>query len=803
MAGNTHSETARIPDDARGWDAAQVDARLQVLPWANGYRCVENYEIHAYVKAGGMGSVFRAHHRALRRDYALKFPKLSTPDARARFEREARAGARSSCDHLIHVVHLGHVGTLDFLVMEWVEGGSLKDLVEELPEGEFLPLEEVLRILRGVARALQVLHADGVYHRDVKPANVMYSTKGVVKLADYGLISSDDSQDLTVVGEWAGSPQYAAPEQKRGLLFAKAPADVYSLGATAFYLLVGKPPQESSPSTVPDVRPALAGVPVEVADFVCRCMLLEPSRRYSDGGAVVAALDDLQRRLAARGHAAADGEGVGRRRRAAMLGAVGLVCAAVAALWWGGDPGTPVKAPSEAAGEVPRPEGGKVGPKDEAVVRIPWEPVPGPEPGEKTAEPDEEPTRSPDPPPPPEVQSVSIVDGQHADPSRSQGSTTLLLGKVEYGKRASVTLEIEVRQGCDKLQIVPHEASFTSERRSDGRWRLAVSNLEAEKKAHLEVTPVGVGGRGASHVVHFQVPCITPDLPPLRRHLPGVQVPLVHYRLHVDWCGDPSDDTSALDHHFVQIQPGLLCAVTELSRGQFLQFLDDGSAFAEGCARSTDYQTLMKVQTGVDPAVRLRRLRQLCQEGASAGGEMLPMHSLFPHEAAAFARWLTERSGIVGHRFALPTTEQWRGIANINSKRPWGDSSQLPPYPDASFPDWSIANIDAGAKVPATGGRLPPPPPLVPEPVWNRPQGEFGLCHLGGNIAEMSIDGFDPSTGGPRDGWCLGGSYQHDALWLRVGQPWRFRPDDGAGDASTNLGKTSLGCRLVVLPVGK
>ena len=139
MAGHTHSETARIPDDARGWDATQVDARLSVLPWANGYRCVENYEIHAYVKDGGMGCVFRAHHRALRQDYALKFPKLSTPDARARFEREARAGARSSCDHLIHVVHLGRVGKLDFLVMEWVDGGSLKDRIEEWPEGEFLP----------------------------------------------------------------------------------------------------------------------------------------------------------------------------------------------------------------------------------------------------------------------------------------------------------------------------------------------------------------------------------------------------------------------------------------------------------------------------------------------------------------------------------------------------------------------------------------------------------------------------------------------------------------------------------------
>lgn len=802
MAGHIPTETARIPDDARGWDAAQVDPRLHVLPWANGYRCIENYEIHAYVTTGGMGSVFRAHHRALRRDYALKFPKLSTPDARARFEREARAGARSSCDHLIHVVHLGRVGKLDFLVMEWVDGGSLKVRIEGLPEGEFLPLEETLRILRGVARALQVLHADGVYHRDVKPANVMYSSKGVVKLADYGLISSDDSQDLTTADVWAGSPQYAAPEQKRGLSRAKAPADVYSLGATAFFLLTGAVPEGATPFAVPDVRPALAGVPVEVADFVCKCMRLEPAQRYVDGGAAVAALDELQQRLVARGQAVVAGaaQGGGRRSRMVVSAAVGLVCIAVAAVWWGGEPGTPVQAPAEAKEGVSLPAGPE---SDPSKPDVPG-PAPGPAPGPK---PEEKPSAEPPVPQPlPAVQSVRIAEGQQAALSTSQGSTSIVLGKVAFQATAKLVLHIEVDRACDELRVLCADKEIPPVRLpGDGKWQVEMPAL-AIGDTQIRVTPVRAGEKGDLYSIQVRVPCRDADLEPLLREKRGTEHPVVHYRLHLDLPVPKTEVASTLDHLFIPIrrteaseEADLLCAEAELTIGQFRQFLDDGTAFEEGVRGFPGFVAMAKdlwPENEMDIVLAERRKVFLTQ--ARRHSSSVPVAKLLPHEAAAFAAWLTRKGGLRGLVCRLPTTRELRGIGNLNAGLDWSVEGQRP----IGVHDSVHVGDDPVVADPRTQDGPPGPPP-EPESVWSRRQGLLGLFHIGGNLAEITIDEVDPA-GGLRGGRCLGGSYIGPPAEIADGLVWTYQPAPSGKQANwLNLGTPSLGCRLVVVPISK
>ncbi|MGB6877737.1 MAG: serine/threonine-protein kinase [Candidatus Acidiferrales bacterium] len=218
------------------------------------------YEIIAPIGAGGMGEVYRARDTRLGRDVAIKIlPQHLTemPDAKLRFEREARAVSSLSHPHICTLHDIGHQDGTDFLVMEFLEGETLAKRLEK----GLLPAAELLRIAIEIADALDRAHRQGVVHRDLKPGNIML-TKSGAKLMDFGLAKSavngvaaavplssvtqslnpagqSASEPLTARGTVLGTFQYMAPEQMEGKE-TDARSDIFSFGAVLYEMATGR-----------------------------------------------------------------------------------------------------------------------------------------------------------------------------------------------------------------------------------------------------------------------------------------------------------------------------------------------------------------------------------------------------------------------------------------------------------------------------------------------------------------------------------------------------------------------------------
>ena len=199
------------------------------------------YDILSVVGRGGMGIVFQARDRALDRLVAIKIltPGLaSTASARRRFAREAKAAAAVVNEHVvaIHAVDTTPQG-VPYLVMQYVAGKSVQDLIDQ---GEPPRLREILRIGMQVAQGLAAAHAQGLIHRDVKPANILLEN-GVerVKITDFGLARAVDDATMTQSGVVAGTPRFMAPEQARGDSIDHR-ADLFSLGSVLYALCTGR-----------------------------------------------------------------------------------------------------------------------------------------------------------------------------------------------------------------------------------------------------------------------------------------------------------------------------------------------------------------------------------------------------------------------------------------------------------------------------------------------------------------------------------------------------------------------------------
>ena len=213
-------------------------------------RQLGQYRLRERIGAGGMGEVFLAEHRLLKRPCALKLIRpgsASDPRAMARFEREVRTTARLSHPNTVEIYDYGRTedGTF-YYVMEYLPGLSLAELVER--HGP-LPAERVIYLLRQACQALQEAHAAGLIHRDIKPANIFAAIRGgrhdVTKLLDFGLVKpvaeTPDLLDPSLPGRGiTGSPLYMAPEQASGSRSLDPRSDLYSLGAVAYFLLTGR-----------------------------------------------------------------------------------------------------------------------------------------------------------------------------------------------------------------------------------------------------------------------------------------------------------------------------------------------------------------------------------------------------------------------------------------------------------------------------------------------------------------------------------------------------------------------------------
>ncbi|MGE3880180.1 MAG: protein kinase [Planctomycetota bacterium] len=265
-----------------------------------------NYEILARVGAGSMGTVFKARQKHLDRIVALKVLKPALArDARfvERLEREGRTVARLNHPNIVTAYDLGHEGGYHYLVMEFVEGKSLRQLLTEW--GRF-PEAQVLQLAREMAGALAHAHECGVTHRDIKPANILIDGDGRAKLTDLGLARAETDLALTRDGATVGTPQYISPEQARNPRDADIRSDLYSLGATLFHMLTGQPPFRADAigeliDKVLHERPdSVVDLVAEVSDglsLVIRKLLAkDPSLRYQSPTELLADLDRVERR---------------------------------------------------------------------------------------------------------------------------------------------------------------------------------------------------------------------------------------------------------------------------------------------------------------------------------------------------------------------------------------------------------------------------------------------------------------------------------------------------------------------------
>jgi hypothetical protein len=223
-------------------------------------RAFGRYELRGLLGQGGFATVYRAYDPLLAREVALKalLPHLAADaGVRARFLAEARALAGLRHSNVVTVFDVGEAAGQPFFAMELVAGETLAARLEGGPP----PHAATLAWLAEIASALDYLHAAGLVHRDVKPANVVIETSGRAVLMDLGIARSIDSTSHTLTGASLGTPAYMSPEQVRGET-AGPPADIYALGVVAFQLLTGQPPvrgRHGARAARPGIRCAAAG----------------------------------------------------------------------------------------------------------------------------------------------------------------------------------------------------------------------------------------------------------------------------------------------------------------------------------------------------------------------------------------------------------------------------------------------------------------------------------------------------------------------------------------------------------------
>lgn len=260
-----------------------------------------HYDIVAELGRGGMGVVYKGYESSLHRYVAIKVlaDSLAHDEGiKERFLREARSMAALNDPHIIQIYFIGEDEGQTFFVMEFVEGESLGSMLKR--EGK-LTVEQSAKVIQQTALGLSSAHDRGVVHRDIKPGNLMVTSRGSIKIADFGIALSnqDFSQKLTSTGEFVGTPGYLSPEVCLGKAVDQR-SDIFSLGIVLFEMLVGKMPfTDESPlglmlevvqAEVPDVRQLNTDVDDEIAQILARMIAKNPAERYQNCHELVAAL---------------------------------------------------------------------------------------------------------------------------------------------------------------------------------------------------------------------------------------------------------------------------------------------------------------------------------------------------------------------------------------------------------------------------------------------------------------------------------------------------------------------------------
>jgi len=268
-----------------------------------------DYELISPLGQGGMGVVYKARQKAANRLVALKIirPDRMTSMTEVtqrrmvdRFRAEAHAAARLQHDNLVTVYDVGEVDGCHYFSMQYVEGGSLSDQITD----RSLDSREAAKFIEPICRAVHAAHREGILHRDIKPANILIENGTLrPRIADFGLAKlQNEDQELTRSGEAMGTPSYMPPEQFGDAASATARSDIYSIGATLYHLLSGRPPFKAATSMA-TMRQVLNVEPVALRELnpevdrdletICmKCLEKEPDRRFQTAEEVA---DELKR----------------------------------------------------------------------------------------------------------------------------------------------------------------------------------------------------------------------------------------------------------------------------------------------------------------------------------------------------------------------------------------------------------------------------------------------------------------------------------------------------------------------------
>ena len=263
----------------------------------------DRYEILEQIGTGGMSDVYRAKCHKLNRFVAIKVLKKEYSEDKtfvSKFRAEAQAAAGLTHPNIVNVYDVGDENGIYYIVMELVEGITLKKYIEK--KGK-IPYKEAVSIAIQVAKGMQAAHSHHIVHRDIKPQNIIISRDGKVKVTDFGIAKAASSS--TITSSTMGSVHYISPEQARGG-YSDERSDIYSFGITLFEMLTGTVPFDGDstvsvavqhiqeeipkPSTVAD------GIPVSIDMIVLKCTQKKTERRYQDAAELIA---DLKKSLVA------------------------------------------------------------------------------------------------------------------------------------------------------------------------------------------------------------------------------------------------------------------------------------------------------------------------------------------------------------------------------------------------------------------------------------------------------------------------------------------------------------------------
>jgi serine/threonine protein kinase len=270
---------------------------------------IGNYDVLDRLGQGGMGTVFKARHRRMKRVVALKVLTRAACQSETflkRFEREVQVISGLSHPNIVMAFDADEADVGHFLVMEFVNG---QDLASEVQKRGPLPVRDAVEAILHAARALEYAHAQGIIHRDVKPANLLRDVTGVVKVADLGLarcgeaLGPTNTSGLTQAGGIVGTVDYMPPEQAFDSTSIDYRADVYSLGCTLYFLLTGQPPYKGESlmaiflkhreGPIPPLAASRPDVPAALDAVYQKMMAKKPVDRYQTMSEVVGALEAL------------------------------------------------------------------------------------------------------------------------------------------------------------------------------------------------------------------------------------------------------------------------------------------------------------------------------------------------------------------------------------------------------------------------------------------------------------------------------------------------------------------------------